>query len=89
MIWPPGPPPPPDPPRRTTTSVDDLLNQAHEAGLKHLRACWAAFDENSEGGTVQSPASDTFDGCDDCEVREVLHAAWPFLRQAVQQGAQA
>lgn len=54
-----------------------LAQQAAEA---HLEACWAyEHGETDEAPDFAGP----FCGCETCQVREVLHAAWPILKQGV------
>lgn len=59
---------------------------AHAAAQAHLDACHAAeeaYDQALADGTdttgIDTPASAPFDGCETCEVREILYAAWPVL----------
>jgi hypothetical protein len=67
--------------------AEDFYAAAHEVATKHIDACWAAFHASQEGDEeVPSPASAPFDGCQTCETREVLHAAWPLLRLAALAG---
>lgn len=79
--------PPPD-------AVPDLRHDygvdAHQAAVEHLMKCYEAWEvqgPDEEGHRPVSPASEPFDGCTDCEVREILYAAWPFLRLAALAGA--
>lgn len=60
----------------------DLGLQAQHAAETHLNECWEALDAENEGAVgVQWPdMAGPFCGCQTCEVREVLHAAWPILR---------
>lgn len=68
-------------------SGDDVGLEAHRAAVAHLNACWEALSAEEAGRPdVISPASEPFDGCQDCEVREVLHAAWPILSAAGRDG---
>lgn len=61
----------------------DLGEQAQQAAEKHLDACWAALDAHEEGDEAEWPdLAAPFCGCQTCEVREVLHVAWPYLRRA-------
>lgn len=65
---------------------------AQRAAELHLNACLTAFYASEEELTdqhgddpvaaVESPASAPFDGCDTCQIREVLHAAWPVIAVA-------
>ena len=59
----------------------DHARQAHDTAMAHLTACWEAMDAEKAGESVDSPASAPFCGCEDCTVREVLHAAWPVFRR--------
>lgn len=56
---------------------------AHRAAVAHLEACeearWA--EEEGEVFVPVSPAFGPYCGCTDCQVREVLLAAWPHLRE--------
>ena len=57
--------------------------EAHRAAEAHLEACWEALDAESEGEVVDWPdILAPFCGCRTCEVREVLHAAWPHMMRA-------
>jgi len=60
---------------------------AQAAAEAHLLACREAMEQWEEAGevteAVESPASAPFCGCQTCEIREVLWAAWPILRQGV------
>lgn len=62
----------------------DYGAEAQRAAEDHLAACWSAFhdEEDEEGQPIESPASAPFDGCQTCEVREVLYAAYPHLEKA-------
>lgn len=60
---------------------------AQRAAEEHLLACYAAMHSLDEGVEVEDPAVGPFCGCETCEVREVLHAAWPILRVAALDGA--
>lgn len=60
--------------------------EAHQEAEKHLSACWEAyFDEEQDGlSDVEWPeTAGPFCGCDTCIVREVLHAAYPILREGI------
>lgn len=78
--------------RRPTVSRDDdqslLERAAQQAAERHLEACRVAYwhEELCEGGECtdeipESPAAAPFDDCDTCVVREVLWAAWPYLKR--------
>lgn len=54
---------------------------AQQAAEAHIEACWAHLhDEGPEPDTLAP-----FCGCLTCEVREILHAAMPHLRQLLQE----
>jgi hypothetical protein len=62
--------------------------EAQAAAEAHLVACHEALHAEEEVEEyVDSPASAPFCGCETCEVREVLFAAWPFLKLAALEGA--
>jgi hypothetical protein len=70
------------------TTERDYGFEAHAAAEEHLYACHEALraeEDDVEG--VDSPASAPFCGCETCEVREILFAAWPFLKLAALAGA--
>jgi len=53
---------------------------AQQAAEQHLEACWAfEHGEVDDAPDFSAP----FCGCETCQVREVLHAAWPHLRQGL------
>lgn len=59
---------------------NDLDLQAQQAAEKHLEACYDWLE--AEDGDVEEPdMAGLFCGCLTCQVRETLHAAYPFLRQ--------
>ena len=58
----------------------DLGLEAHQAAEQHLTACWEALDAENEGEVVDWPdTAGPYCGCQTCTVREVLHAAWPYI----------
>jgi len=61
--------------------------EAQQAAEAHLAECWAAMEHEGEDVVILSPVSAPFCGCQTCEVRETLFAAWPFLVEAVKAGA--
>lgn len=75
----------------------DYGADAHAAAAAHLEACYTAlYAEDEAFGTGHapehlpvSPAIAPFDACDTCQIREILHAAWPWLRLAALAGAPA
>ena len=77
---------PQDPPAR------DYGREAQVAAEAHVAACFDAYyaNEELEDGQpeVGGPESAPFDGCDTCQVREALFAAWPLLRLAALDGAE-
>lgn len=64
---------------------DDFFLDAYKAAVAHLEACHDALyaEEAGMDDDVSSPASAPFCGCDDCQVRETLYAAFPILRAGV------
>jgi hypothetical protein len=69
--------------------VRDFGYEAQKAAEAHLAACqeayWELEDGEMSGEESDSPAVGPFCNCDTCIVREVLHAAWPFLLEAAKQ----
>ena len=64
----------------------DYGAEAQKAAEAHLAACTEAMFAWEEGDDLaESPACAPFCGCDTCVVREVLHAAWPFLLLAAEE----
>lgn len=61
----------------TTDPVAAAADAAQVAAEAHLAACWAHLHE--EGPQPEDMAA-PFCGCPTCEVREVLHAAYPHLQ---------
>ena len=66
--------------------VDELalFARVQRVAEEHLAACWAVLEDEPtvEGrAEVESPASEPFDGCQTCEVREVLAVAWRMLHE--------
>ena len=56
--------------------------EAHRAAIAHLEACGEAMyaaEESDNPDSVESPAVGPYCGCSDCDVREILAAAWPIL----------
>lgn len=67
---------------------EDWGVKAQRAAEEHLLACYEAMHALDEGAQdVEDPAVGAFCGCETCEVREVLMAAWPILRVAALDGA--
>ena len=65
--------------------VRDYGYEAHRAAIKR----WEELEEAryaEESGEVEPEWPEDmlshYCGCEDCVVRELLHAAWPFLRLA-------
>jgi hypothetical protein len=74
--------------------AEDFYAAAHEVATKHIQDCFAWFHHGQGSDPrpehlVEDPASAPFDGCQDCETREVIHAAWPLLRLAALAGYSA
>lgn len=60
----------------------DHAAEAQRAAEEHLAACWEALDAEQEGNDeVEWPEGQARPvcGCQTCEVREVLAAAYPHL----------
>ena len=73
--------------------VRDYGLEAHQAADAHLTAVWNHFYgamelEMTAGGEPlgDDPAVGPFCGCQTCEVREVLAAAWPIIQEGVANG---
>ena len=68
--------------------VRDYGLEAHQAADAHLTAVWNHFHSEEEyvDPDVPSPAVGPFCGCQTCEVREVLAAAWPIIQEGVANG---
>ena len=64
---------------------EDFGAQAQRAAEDHITACWEHFHASDEGGASidEDPAVGAFDGCQTCEVREILFAATPFLEAGI------
>lgn len=74
---------------RLVVSSRDYGVEAQVAAEAHIVACWAWLNqEQDEAGDPDAvdPASAPFDGCQTCEVREILYAAWPILVEGVANG---
>lgn len=54
----------------TATAGTDWPHRLNRAVHDHLTACTAAYED----GQGDTPATEPFDGCDDCITREVTHA---------------
>lgn len=72
------------------TAQRDWGYEAHQAAVKHLDACDAFMYWEEEGEAEgeerpagESPAIAPYCGCQDCTIRETLHAAWPIIEEAV------
>ena len=67
----------------------DFGLEAQRAAEAHLAACqealWDYESGEMQGEEDGSPASAPFCNCDTCIVREVLHAAWPIIVEAVKE----
>jgi hypothetical protein len=61
----------------------DVGAAAHKAACDRLTQLWEAWDAEQEGYDAEWPENaGAFCGCQDCEVREVLTAAWDTLAEA-------
>lgn len=61
----------------------DYGAEAQQAAEEHLRRCYEALDDETEGSEVDWDAIGVqapFCGCDTCVVREVLTAVWPVFK---------
>lgn len=54
-----------------------LQDTAHEAAKDHLEACYDYLLTGAPAPAGMEP----FDGCTDCQVRETLRAAWPYMAE--------
>jgi hypothetical protein len=75
-----------------TAPAVDHAYAAHRAALEHLAAVREALDQQSEAEMegdsdaglevwAELETAGPYCGCEDCEVREVLWAAYPHLRR--------
>ena len=53
----------------------EIEKAAQEAADKRLMEAWEFYNEEGDGRTLAG----VFCGCETCVIREVLHAAWPYL----------
>lgn len=60
--------------------------EAHQAAEAHLGLLWAM--ENGEGDGPEETAG-PWCGCETCVIREVLHAAWPYMIEAAKEQVRA
>jgi hypothetical protein len=58
-------------------SDKDHWADAHTAAVDHFNECMMELHDEID----ESPACAPFCGCDVCIVREVLHAAYPYLEK--------
>lgn len=73
--------------RNETVALEaDYALQAGREAENHITRVWAHFhaeeeavDDKALAALGNNPAIGAFDGCTTCEVREMLHAAVPFL----------
>lgn len=65
----------------------DYGARVHAAAEAHLLACTEAeyTAEDNPDADIPSPASAPYCGCSTCDVREVLHVAWPMIESYVRQ----
>lgn len=65
----------------------DYGYEAHRAAMQRWEALEAALSAEEVGEEPEWPEDmfAPYDGCDDCVVREILHAAWPLLQLAAQE----
>jgi hypothetical protein len=69
-----------------TDDDEDLFYKAQQAAEEHWAACQEAEFGEQDDAPAESPACAPYCGCDTCVVREILHAAWPYLRRAALEG---
>lgn len=60
-----------------TDDVAFFAQAAQNAAEEHLAACWQYLDNED---VPEPETAAPFCGCTTCEVREILHAAYPHLR---------
>jgi len=62
----------------------DYGHEAHQAAVQRWEQLHDALYAEECGEEPEWPEDMTapYDGCEDCIVREILTAAWPFLRLA-------
>jgi hypothetical protein len=61
----------------------DYEYEAHKAAEAHLAALGEALDLEEEGepNVVWPDSAGPYDGCQTCEIRETLYAAWPIMQE--------
>lgn len=71
-------------------SERDYGLEAHNAAAAHLQECWdylsyvnGLVETDNVESVGEDPASAPFCGCDTCQIREILWAAWPFVRASI------
>jgi len=64
------------------TGPRDSLIDAHRAGVEAVTSAWERLHEQGPGYPYEH-GSGPFCGCEDCEVRVILEAAYPHVRGAV------
>jgi hypothetical protein len=53
---------------------------AHEAAEAHLEAIFQAEEDGDD-----SPSVAPYDGCQTCDIREILAGAWPVIEQMLRE----
>lgn len=69
---------------QTEPQFHDWGGIAQQAAEDHLTRVWEAF--HSEDPEVDDPAIGAFDGCQTCEIREVLMVALPIIAEGILAG---
>lgn len=59
----------------THDDPEEIALRAHRAAIERLEEAVGYMCDENEGSNLSA----SFCGCDDCYVRECLHAAWPHL----------
>lgn len=74
--------------KKFTPKPRDYGLEAQQAAEAHLEALWEAADSDDEHAMDDIDIAAPWCGCTTCIVREVLHAAWPILQEAVKAGVE-
>ena len=60
--------------------MDTAWQKAHDAGLRRLESANnVILNDEDEELAAKTVLAAPYCGCETCAVREVLHAAWPYL----------
>ena len=66
----------------------DYGHEAQQAAEERLETIWEAEESDDDSAYDDIDMAGPFCGCTTCIVREVLHAAWPILREAALAGVE-